>query len=130
MNFPKPKNKKTLQSFLGLINWERRFIKNLAQLTRPLEELLKKDKKFVWTEEHQQAFVKIKKTFQEAGNLCLIQLGLHFGIFIDASLHGLGARLYQYDSEGRRYTVAYASRSLKGAEANYTITKLKYLALV
>lgn len=94
INFPRPKNKKSLQSFLGLINWERRFIKNLAQLTKPLEELLKKDRKFVWTDKQQEAFVKIKQAFQGAENLCLIKPGLPFGIFIDASSYGLGARLY------------------------------------
>lgn len=45
-NFLRPKNKKGIQSFLGLVNWDRKFIKNLARLTKPLEELLKKDVKF------------------------------------------------------------------------------------
>lgn len=129
-NFPRPKNKKALQSFLGLVNWERRFIKNLARMTKPLEELLKKDRKFIWTEKEQEAFMEIKGAFEDADNLCLIRPGLPFGVFIDASTHGLGARLYQYDDEGRRFTVAYASRSLKGAEVNYTITELECLALV
>jgi len=44
--FEKPKNKKQLQSFLGLINWNRRYIKNLSRLIRPLELLLRKNVKF------------------------------------------------------------------------------------
>lgn len=54
--FERPKNKKTLQSFLGLINWDRRFIRNLAQLTRPLEDLLLKEQKFTWIDRQQEAF--------------------------------------------------------------------------
>lgn len=45
-NFRRPNNKHAVQSFLGLVNWERRFVRNLAGLTKPLEELLKKEKKF------------------------------------------------------------------------------------
>lgn len=35
-NFAQPRTKKSIQSFLGLVNWDRRFIKNLANMTRPL----------------------------------------------------------------------------------------------
>lgn len=45
-NFEKPRNKKAIQAFLGLVNWDRRFIKNLARMTQPLEALLKKGQKF------------------------------------------------------------------------------------
>lgn len=52
--------------------------------------------------------------------------GYQFEINIDASKTGLGARLYQYrDGEDEKYTIAYASRSLKSAEKNYTITELE-----
>lgn len=95
-NFEKPKNKKTLQTFLGLINWDRRFIKNLARMTKPLEELLKKERRFEWAKEHQKAFNEIKRSFQEAPDLFLIRPDHEFGIFVDAAKSGLGARLYQY----------------------------------
>lgn len=51
---------------------------------------------------------------------------------MDASKTGLGARLYQYDESetNKKFTIAYASRSLKAAEKNYTITELECLALV
>ncbi|KMQ88181.1 retrovirus-related pol polyprotein from transposon [Lasius niger] len=57
---------------------------------------------------------------------------MKFGIFVDASKFGLGAQLYQYDdsNEEEKFTVAYASRSLKGAELNYTVTEIECLALV
>lgn len=131
-NFERPKNKKALQAFLGLINWDRRFIKNLANMTQSLEKLLKKDTKFVWGQEQQQAFKEIKAAFDDAPALFTIRVGMRFGLFVDASKSGLGARLYQYDHENpdKRYTIAYASRSLKGTEKNYTITELECLAIV
>ena len=48
---PLPQNLKSLQSFSGEINFIRRFIPNLAELMKPLQNLLKKDAKFEWTDE-------------------------------------------------------------------------------
>lgn len=131
-NFPKPYNRKTIQSFLGLVNWDRRFIHRLAELTKPLEQLLKKNVKFQWREEHQNAFMSIKEAFRDASCLSIIRSDMKFGIYTDASRSGLGARLYQYHESNpeAKYTVAYASRSLRGAELNYTITELECLAIV
>ncbi|KMQ90069.1 krab-a domain-containing protein [Lasius niger] len=131
-NFAKPRNKKAVQSYLGLVNWDRRFIPNLAEMTKPLESLLKQNVKFEWREEHQRAFVKIKEAFRDAKSLFIIRSNCRFGIFVDASKNGLGARLYQYreSNPDEGFTVAYASRSLRGAECNYTITELECLSLV
>ncbi|XP_029169585.1 uncharacterized protein K02A2.6-like [Nylanderia fulva] len=41
-SFQRPKTKKNIQAFLGLVNWDRRFVKNLARLTKPLKNLLKR----------------------------------------------------------------------------------------
>lgn len=129
--FQVPRNKKALQSFLGLVNWDRRFIENLAQLTRPLERLLCKGIGYQWTAKEQEAFDGIKKAIEDAENLYLIQPGHRFGLYVDASTNGLRARLYQYrQGEEEEFTVAYASRSLKGAEFNYTTTEMECLAVV
>lgn len=99
--FQKPKNKKGIQSFLGLVNWDRRFVKNLSRLTKPLENLLRKDVKFSWTEQEQKAFNNIKQAFQDAPTLFLTQPKLQFGIDVDASKTGLGARLYQFEQNDK-----------------------------
>lgn len=74
--FEKPRNKKQLQCFLGLINWNRRFIKNLSRMTKPLELLLRKNVKFEWTKTQQDAFNKIKTAFREAEDLFFLKKGL------------------------------------------------------
>jgi hypothetical protein len=130
-DFARPKTKKQVQAFLGLVNWDRRFIKNLSRLTKPIEELLKKGRKFAWDREQQEAFNGIKEAFGEAQDLYLMQPESLLGIYVDAARTGLGARLYQYqEGSEEKQTVGYASRSLKGAKLNYTVTELEYLALV
>lgn len=128
-NFKQPGNKRTLQSFLGLVNWDRRFIRDLAKLTRPLESLLRKGVRYQWTLVKQTAFEGIKEAFEKAEDL--FQPGHRFGLYTDASAAGLGAKLYQYrKGTDEKFTVAYASRSLKGAECNYTVTEMECLAIV
>eukprot|EP00253_Pinus_taeda_P011458 PITA_11458 len=56
LQMPHPRNIKELQAFLGKINFLRRFIPNLAELSRLLNNMLKKDTKVKWTVEENQAF--------------------------------------------------------------------------
>ena len=55
-----PQTKKALQSFLGQINFVRRFIPNFVETMKPIQRLLKKDVKFEWTKEGRRAFKNIK----------------------------------------------------------------------
>ncbi|EFN81895.1 Uncharacterized protein F44E2.2 [Harpegnathos saltator] len=130
VDFPRPRNKKEIQAFLGLVNWDRRFVPKLSRHTVHLEKLLKKDTRFQWDQRMERAFSDIKESVRNAPSLYLINPDRKYGIETDASTVGIGARLFQYDDAGREYTIAYASRSLKGAERRYTVTEVEGLALV
>ncbi|XP_014473234.1 PREDICTED: uncharacterized protein LOC106743678, partial [Dinoponera quadriceps] len=129
--FPTPQSVRQVQAFLGLANWDRKFVPNLARMTRPLEELTQKGAKFRWDAEKRRAFEEIKKAINDAECLFLVRKDLHYGLETDASCVGLGARLYQFEKRKphREYTLAYASRALKPAERNYTTTEQEGLAL-
>ena len=45
---PIPKTVKEVQSFLGLTNYYRRFIKEFTKIAEPLYNLCRKDIPFVW----------------------------------------------------------------------------------
>ena len=60
MEWPTPKSKKEVQSFLGFANFYRHFIEGFSHHARPLFELTKKDRKWNWTETEQGAFDEIK----------------------------------------------------------------------
>jgi len=58
-----PKCVKDVQKFLGLANYYRRFIKSFASIARPLHDMVRKDKKWDWTEKQEKAFKELKERF-------------------------------------------------------------------
>jgi hypothetical protein len=61
LDWPAPKTVKEVQYFIGFENSHRRFVKGFFHLAHPLHDLLKKDKKFIWSEECQESFDQFKK---------------------------------------------------------------------
>ena len=94
-----------IRNFLGLAGYYRRFIENFSKIARPMTTLLKKDTKFVWTEECEASFQELKKRLVTAPVLILPDVHKDFQVYCDASRQGLGGVLMQ---EGK--VVAYASR--------------------
>jgi ribonuclease HI len=120
-----PTSVSEIRSFLGLAGYYRRFIEGFSRIARPMTELLKKDKKFVWTEACERSFHELKERLTTAPVLVLPDIRKDFVIFCDASRQGLGCVLMQ---EGR--VVAYASRQLRSHEQNYPTHDLELAAVV
>jgi hypothetical protein len=114
-----------IRSFLGLASYYRRFIEGFSKIARPMTELLRKDKKFVWLEACEKSFQELKKRLTSAPVLVLPDNQKNFVIFCDPSRHGLGCVLMQ---EGR--VVSYASRQLRAHEQNYPTHDLELAAVV
>lgn len=64
-DYTRPINKKGIQRFLGITNYDRSFIKNLSAYAQPLYKLLDKENKFVWSEEMENSFLKVKDKWKE-----------------------------------------------------------------
>ena len=60
-----PSNLKKLISFRGSVHRLEKFIPNLSQLCYPLRPLLKKNTKFIWTDEDEKQFTLIKEKIAE-----------------------------------------------------------------
>ena len=60
-NFPTPKSKTNVRSFLGLSGFFRRFVHNYAGLAKPLTQLTKEDVPFHWGPQQEEAFNRLKK---------------------------------------------------------------------
>ncbi len=127
-----PKTKKELQSFLGFVNFYRRFNKNHADICRPLYDKLKKDQTFIPVEQDLpalQAFRTLKTRFCEEPILRMPDTSRPFQIEADASKYASGAVLTQMDENGNRHPVAYLSQSFNPAERNYEIYDRELLAI-
>ena len=64
-NFPIPKTQNNIKQFLGLAGYYRRFIDGVSKIACPLNQLLKRDIPFNWTEKQQAAFDILKAKLSE-----------------------------------------------------------------
>jgi len=85
---------KNIRKFLGLANYYRRFIKNFAQVARPMNVLMRK-------EEQQKAFDELKRIFITKPVLAALDLDKEFRIEADALNYTTGGVLSMKDSNKR-----------------------------
>ena len=128
--WPTPKNVTEVQEFLGFANFYRRFIKGYSGVVTPLTNLTKKDKAFEWTEAEQFAFEELKRRFTEAPILAIFDPELPIIVETDASDYAIGACISQLGKDGRLHPIAFYSRKMSPAEANYDIHDKELLAIV
>jgi len=121
---------KNIRKFLGLANYYRRFIKNFAQVARPMNVLTRKDIKWQWKEEQQKAFDELKRIFMTKPVLVALDLDKEFRIEADALNYTTGGVLSMKDSNKRWRPVAFISKSLSDTERNYEIHNKEMLAVV
>ncbi|GJP56686.1 hypothetical protein CLOM_g15741 [Closterium sp. NIES-68] len=124
-----PTNLKELQSFLGFVNYVRRFIPNMAGLSAPLTDRLKDHDCFWWGEKQQAAFDQLKIALTSPPVLRISDPNRPYEVVTDASDIAIGAVLLQDFGDGLQ-PVAYESRKLQGAEKNYTVHDKEMLAIV
>lgn len=127
-NFPAPSTVRQVRRLLGMAGWYRRFIPNFATVTAPITGLLKKNVKFLWTQEAQSAFETLKTLLTTAPILINPDYQKRFFIRCDASTQGIGSVLYQLDEGGNERPISYISQKLNGAQKNYCVTELECLA--
>uniref|UniRef100_A0A8C9T351 ribonuclease H n=1 Tax=Scleropages formosus TaxID=113540 RepID=A0A8C9T351_SCLFO len=112
-NMPSPQHKEDLQRFLGLLTYMGSFIPNLSQKSASLRQLLKKEKPYDSSEDHQQAYDMLKDAISEYSSMAYFDTTTSVTLEVDASLKGLGAALLQ---NGR--PVAFVSKTLTPTQTN------------
>ncbi len=128
--FPEPKDRKSVQSFLGLAGFYRDYIPDFARVAKPLIELTKKNVDFNITDAARLSIDKLKEALTSAPVLTPPDFTRPFIVQTDASNVGLGAVLAQRDKTDKEQVVQYASRTLNSAERGYSTTEKEALALV
>lgn len=127
-NWQIPKNVEEVVRFVAFANYYRKFIRNFAYLVLPLTRLTKKNTPFVWNEECQSSFDKLKTIISSPPVLQYPDLSEsnQFILQTDASNCSLGAILCNSDKR----PIAFASRNLNKAELNYPTIEKELLAIV
>ena len=129
--WPIPNNKKEVQSFLGFINFYRRFVQDFSHHAHPLFNLTKNDVKWLWSQEEQSAFDTLKSLVTSAPILTSPDNSRPFHIEADSSDFATRAVLSQESVIDRKWhPVAFLSKSLSEVEQNYEIHDKEMLAII
>lgn len=128
-NWPVPRNKKQLRSFLGFCSYYRKFVRGFSVIAKPLFVLTKNQNKFIWNEECQSAFPKLKQFLMSSQILSFPSETGEFILDTDASNHGIGVVLSQKQENGEK-VIAFYSRVLSKSERNYCVNRRELLAII
>ena len=120
MQIPPPHNKKSMQSFLGQINFVRRFVPSFSEMVGPLQNLIKNDVQYHWGPQESQAFDSIKKSIVEAPSLMSPDFSQDFTLYTFASDRSYVVVLNQKNVENNEISIAFMRSSFKGVELNYS----------
>ena len=116
-----PSNLRELRGFLGFANFYRRFIEGFAKKARPLNDLTRKDMRWNWGTNQQEAFQSLKDAFTNAPILVLWNPDNLTRIEVDASGFATGGTLFQQQEDELWHLVAFRSAPMDPAERNYKI---------
>ncbi len=129
-NFPQPTNLVELRSFMGMVNQFQDFTPCIAAAAEPLRGLMKPRNEFLWTEDHDVAFGKVKSALVSPPVLAQFDPNFPIMLQTDASrLKGLGFALLQKHDE-RWSLIMCGSRFLSDTESRYAMIELELLAAV
>lgn len=129
LNCPVPKSKKELQSFLGMVQWIKRFMPPFEQYSSVLYELTHKHVKWRWGEVHQKSFDRIQNMIRNIQHLHVPDITKPFYIETDASYHALGAVLLQ-KVNGTLAPVEWCSKSFDKTQINWDIGEKECYAVI
>ena len=129
-HFPAPTTVAELQRFLGMVNQMGKCIPRLAEINKPLRQLLCKDTAWLWEASQETAFQQMKDMLVSPEILAHYDPDRPTVITADASSEGIGAVLLQIQDDGRRHPVCYASRSLTDTEKRYAVIEKEALAAI
>ncbi len=129
LEFAEPKTKKEVMAFLGMINFYGDFIPDIASLAEPLRRLTRKGEQFKWTDTCRASFETLKGMAASKLKVYLFDPNAQTTVTTDASDVGLGAVLSQKQGK-EEVPIAFAARTLSGAERNYSASEREALGCV
>jgi len=128
-DWPTPQCIRDVRAFFGLASYYRRFVRGFATIAEPLTRLTRKQTRFVWMDEAQEAFDKLKQALIDATSLAFPYSELPRILDTDASDVALGSVLSQ-NLDGVERPIAFFSRVMNRTQRNYCTTRRELLAVI
>ena len=113
---------------MGMVNFLSMFCPELQKLLKPIYNLTRKGKPFVWGREQQDSFEEIKHRLIKSPILHMPNTTGRFHLYSDTSKCAIGSALYQIQN-GQPKLIAYANKRLPEAKKSYSITELELCRL-
>ena len=129
-NWPTPQCVKDVQKFLGLANYYQQFVKDFAKIAKPLYQLVRRDKKWNWGSEQEEAFTQLKEIFTTEPVLAAPDLDKEMRVEANTLDYATEGVLSVKGKDGRWRPVAFISKSLNDTERNYEIHDKEMLAVI
>ena len=123
-----PSSVTELRRFMDMVNQMTKFSPNIAQISKPLRELLSSKNAWSWEATQENSFSKLKAEISSPRVLALYDPSVKTKISAEASAYGLGAVLLQKQQDQWR-PIAFSSRSLSETELRYAQIEKEALAL-
>ena len=114
--------------FAGMVIFVNIFAPELQKLLKPIYDLTRKGKQFVWGIEQQSAFEEIKQSLQKPPVLHMPDKAGRFQLYSDTSKYATGSAFYQIQN-GKPKLITYTSKRLPEAAQKYSITELEMCGL-
>jgi len=132
-NYKKPTTVGELREFLGLVNFQRKFVPDCSLIMKPLSRLTgaKKNTKLDWNPELDDAFEKLKRELVRDVILAFPDYSADANpleLYTDASGVGVGSVLTQIQG-GVSRPIAYISRAFNSAQRNYNTLERELAAI-
>ena len=102
---------------MGIVNQISKFPPNIAQIFKPLRELLSSKNAWTWTASQEESFINLEEETSSPRVLTLYNPSARTKISADASTYGLSAVLRQQQQQQMWQPVAFASRALSETES-------------
>nr|KYP54333.1 Retrovirus-related Pol polyprotein from transposon 17.6 [Cajanus cajan] len=126
INMRSPSTVKEVQQLAGRMASLSRFLSRATDKALPLFQCLKKNDRFTWTTECEEAFMELKRSLSSSPILTRLRTSLPLLVYISASDRAVSSVLVQ-EQEGSQIPIYFVSRVLQGAETRYQ--KIEKLAL-
>ena len=124
----KPSNPKEVRRFIGAVTFLSMYLPKLQSLLKPLHALTRKNCDFIWTEEHDDSYEKIRQALVSPPVLCAPQGTGDFHLYSDTSRTCTGSILMQ-DIAGQQRVIGYYSKILPSAALRYSVSELELTGL-